>query len=277
MTRVARVVVMVTAFAALAGTVGEAGQTVTAPPNPTNKIDGYTNTPMLPGTEWHIHDPRRPQPKWVPAPYDGRVVPAPDDATVLFDGDDLDHWRNKGWKLDDGAMVVTKGQQYSIETFGDIQLHLEFLIPESVKGHGQGGGNSGVFLVNRYEIQVLNCYDNRTYPDGMCAAIYGQGPPRVNASRPRGTWQSYDIHFKAPVFEGRKLAQPAYITVVHNGVLVHDSVEIMGLTHWKTVPRYKPHGPKDVLRLQAHGAPVRYRNIWVRPLTLELGPEARKK
>lgn len=245
-------------------------------PEPTNKIDGFTNTPLIPGTKWHVHDPNRPQPKWVQPTYDGKPVPAPKDATVLFDGTNLDKWRNKLWKLEDGAMVVTKKSQVTKDQFGDMHLHVEFLIPKGLKGHGQGGGNSGVYCLGRYEIQVLNGFDNRTYADGSCAAMYGQYPPLVNASLPPGHWQSYDIYFKAPVWTDGKLASPAYVTVYHNHVLVQDNRAYMGPSGWKRVAKYtKPHPPKGPISLQAHGAPVRYRNIWVRPLDKKLGPDAK--
>jgi len=245
-------------------------------PEPTNKIDGYTNTPIIPGTKWHVHDPGRPQPKWGVPQYDGAPVPAPADATVLFDGANLDRWRNKKWKLEDGAMTVTKGGQSSVDQFGDIQLHVEFRIPKGMKKTGQGGGNSGIYFMGKYEIQVLDGYGNRTYPDGTCAAMYAQKPPDVNACRPTGEWQCYDIHFKAPVFDGKEVVSKAYITVYHNNVLVHDNIAYLGATAWKRVGAYKPHGPKGPINLQAHGAPVSYRNIWVRPLEKKLGPIAKK-
>jgi len=240
-------------------------------PEPTNKIKGYTNTPLLPGGKWHVHDPARPQPKWVQPQYDGKPVPAPKGAKVLFDGDDLDQWKNKNWKLADGAMQVTKGGQSSLEQFGDCHLHIEWLVPESVTGTCQGGGNSGVYLMGRYEVQVLNGYDNRTYADGMVAAMYGQKPPDVNASRKRGQWQSYDIHFKAPVFKDNQLVSPAYLTLYHNNVRVHDNVAYLGATVWRKLGKYRPHGPKGPINLQAHGSPIRYRNIWIAPLKMKLG------
>jgi len=245
-------------------------------PEPTNPIDGYTNTPIIPGTKWHVHDPGRPQPKWVQPQYDGKPVPAPADATVLFDGTSLDKWRNKKWKLEDGTMTVTKGGQSSIDAFGDIQLHVEFRIPKGMKKTGQGGGNSGIYLMGKYEVQVLDGYSNRTYADGSCAAIYGQKPPDVNACRPTGEWQCYDIHFKAPVFKDGKLVSKAYITVYLNNVLVQDNVAYMGPSVWRKLAEYKPHAPKGPIDLQAHGAPVSYRNIWVRPLEKKLGPDAEK-
>ncbi len=236
-------------------------------------IDGYTSTPMQPDGKWHIHDPNRPQPKVVEPQYDGAPVPAPDGATVLFDGDDVDHWKNKKWKIENGAMVATKKTQVSKENFEDIHLHVEWLVPEKCfRGWGQKQGNSGIFLMGRYEIQVLNCWGNRTYPDGMTGAIYGQTPPLVNACRKPGAWQSYDIHFKAPVFEDGKLKEPAYMTVYLNNVLVQDNTGVRGPTLWKKVPKYKPHGPGPIT-LQHHGNPVLFRNIWFAPLKKKLGPK----
>jgi len=245
-------------------------------PEPKNPIKGYTNTPLVPGTTWHIHDPNRPQPKYVQPKYDGKPVPSPAGATVLFDGTSLDKWRNKKWKLVDGAMQVTKGGQQSVASFGDMHLHVEWLVPKGLKGYCQKQGNSGVYMMCKYEIQVLNCYDNRTYPDGMTAAMYGQYPPRVNACRKPGQWQSFDIHFKAPVFKDGKLVSGAYVTVYHNNVLVHDNRMYMGPSVWRKVAQYKPHAAKAPISLQAHGSPVKYRNIWVAPLTRTLGPDAPK-
>jgi hypothetical protein len=153
------------------------------------------------------------------------------------------------------------------EHFGDCQLHIEWAAPAEVKGDSQGRGNSGVFLIGKYEIQVLDGYDNLTYADGLTAAIYGQYPPLVNACCKPGEWQNYDIFFVAPRFNDGKLVSPAYVTVVHNGVLVHHHQEIMGPTGHRSVASYDvPHEPKGPLTLQDHGDPVRYRNIWLRPL-----------
>jgi len=244
---------------------------------PTNDIHGFTTTPIVPGTKWHVHDPNRTQPKYVQPKYDGKLVAAPKGATVLFDGKGLDKWKNKGWKLADGSMQVSKGGQQSLDQFGDMHLHVEWLVPDGLKGGCQKQGNSGVYMMGKYEIQVLNCYNNRTYADGMTAAMYGQYPPMVNACRKPGQWQAFDIHFKAPIWKGKGLVSAAYVTVYHNGVLVHDNRKYMGPTGWKSVANYnKPHPPKGPISLQAHGSPVKYRNIWVAPLTKKLGPDAAK-
>jgi hypothetical protein len=236
---------------------------------------GFKDTPMLPGGQWHVHDGDRPQPPVVtPGTCSTPETPgqAPSDAVVLFDGKDLAHWHaEKGgpaqWTIENGALVVAPGRGaiLSNDEFGDCQLHLEFATPDPPKGRDQGRGNSGVMFFGRYEIQVLDSYDNLTYPDGQAAAIYGQYPPLVNASRPPGQWQTYDIAFTAPRFkEDGSLESPAYVTVLHNGVLVHNHTALLGPMVYRALPRYTPHGPKGPILLQDHGNPVRYRNIWVR-------------
>lgn len=229
--------------------------------------DGYTDTPFLPGNKWRVHDKFRPHPPVVaPRPYDAGIIPAPADALILFDGTNTNHW-TQPWKIEDGAMVVTPktGSNSTKESFGSFQLHLEFATPNPAKGQGQGRGNSGVIIAGRYEIQVLDSYEAETYADGQCAALYGQFPPLVNASRKPGEWQTYDIFFTAPKFEADKLVSPAFVTVIHNGVLVHNNREILWPVAHKNTNQYKAHGPAP-LQLQDHGNPVRYRNIWIRPL-----------
>lgn len=227
---------------------------------------------------WLIHDMNRPRP---PVVRPGKV---PSDAIVLFDGTDLSGWtdtkdRQSKWIVRDGYMESVKGAGYiqTKQKFGSCQLHVEFRTPAPAKGEGQGRGNSGVFLMGEYEIQVLDSYtennyeDNKTYADGQCAALYGRNVPLVNASEKPGEWQSYDIIFHRPIFGGDKVVKraKATFTVLHNGVLVHDDVKLQGGTGWKgphAISDYKPHGDKGPISLQDHGNPVRYRNIWVRPL-----------
>lgn len=236
---------------------------------------GYTDTPFLPESRWRVHDANRPHPPVVTPPEPStqeRPGKPPSDAIVLFDGKDLSRWKGREgpakWRiLEDGSMQVNRtGDIETVEHFGDCQLHVEWATPERVVGRSQARGNSGVFLMGRYEIQVLDSYENVTYADGQAAAIYGQKPPDVNACRPPGRWQTYDIVFRAPRFEGDRLVRPAYVTVFHNGVLVHDHVALLGPTRHRAVPKYVPHPPKGPIKLQDHGNPVRYRNIWVRPL-----------
>lgn len=217
-----------------------------------------------------------PEPKVEPKMINpGPVGGPPSDAIVLFDGKDLSQWvrREDGrppakWDIKDGAMVVNgTGWIETKEGYGDCQLHVEWATPAEVKGEGQGRGNSGVYLQGRYEIQVLDSYENKTYFHGQAGALYKQYPPLVNASRPPGEWQTYDIIFHAPRFaDDGKVTTPGRITVLHNGVLVQDNVEILGSTSHLGVPKYEKHGPKEPIALQDHGNPVRYRNIWVRPL-----------
>jgi hypothetical protein len=247
--------------------------------------EGYTDTPIIPGTPWHVHDPNRPQPPVVaPGTFSTPEQPGkpPSDALVLFDGTDLSHWRTgdggpAGWKIEDGAMVVPPrgtpggGDILTREEFGDCQLHLEWAAPAPARGSGQNRGNSGIFFMSRYELQVLDCYENQTYADGSTGAIYGQHPPLVNACRPPGQWQTYDVVFIAPRFEGETLKSPAYVTVFLNGVLVQHHAEVFGPTSHRRLNEYRPHASKAPLRLQDHGAPVRYRNIWIRSLA---SPEA---
>ena len=235
---------------------------------------------------WLIHDMNRPVPKVVTpgvASTQDVAGTAPSDAVVLFDGKPvseggkgLSEWTDsKGnktrWIMGDGYMECVKKSGYikSKRQFGSCQLHVEFATPSIVKGRGQGRGNSGVFIMGEYEIQVLDSYKNRTYADGQCSALYGRNVPLVNSSRKPGQWQSYDIVFHRPVFEGRKVVKKATFTVFHNGVLVHDNVTLKGGTGWKgpyAISDYVPHGDKGPISLQDHGNPVRYRNIWVREL-----------
>jgi hypothetical protein len=238
---------------------------------------GYSDTPLIPGTQWHVHDGERPQPRIIdPGTASTPDAPGapPSDAVVLFDGTDLSAWADlKGeaarWKVENGYMEVAPGAGdiQTREQLGDAQIHLEWAAPSEVKGGSQGRGNSGVFLLGRYEIQVLDCYDNPTYSDGTTAAVYGQYPPLVNACRKPGEWQIYDIVWTSPRFEGDQLVSPARVTILHNGVVVHHAVEPQGPTGHRTASSYsKPHPQEGPLRLQDHGDLVRYRNIWYRPL-----------
>jgi len=214
---------------------------------------------------------------WEPVPE--KVTPGdqtapPSDAIILFDGTDLSAWRDKDgntpkWKLEDGAMTVVKdgGSIFTRQGFGDCQLHVEFRIPVEKSGKGQDKGNSGVFLQNRYEVQVLDSYENETYVNGQAGAIYKQYIPMVNACRPPGEWQSYDIIFTAPRFnEDKTLKTPGYMTVLHNGVLIHNRAELKGNTSWSGQPKYEFHSMEEPIQLQDHSHPVSYRNIWLREL-----------
>jgi hypothetical protein len=237
---------------------------------------GFKDTPMLPGGKWHVHDSDRPWPAVItPGTSSTQEQPGrpPSDAVVLFDGKDLSHWHGTrqqpaGWTVDQGALIVVPGAGtlLSKDAFGDCQLHLEFAAPVPPHGRDQGRGNSGVLFFGRYEIQVLDSFENVTYADGQAAAVYGQYPPLVNASRPPGQWQSYDIIFTAPRFAKGALAAPAYVTMLHDGVLVHNHTPLIGAMAYRALGKYTPHGPKGPIALQDHGNPVRFRNIWVREL-----------
>ncbi|MEM7659107.1 MAG: DUF1080 domain-containing protein [Bacteroidota bacterium] len=237
---------------------------------------------------------------WEPVPEQitpGEGTAPPSDAIVLFDGENLDQWRKPqflrevatiqaieeqfqksfddfaqqpaDWTVEDGQIIVKPGSG-AIETkmpFGDIQLHIEWLAPTAEDKQGQGYSNSGVFLMGLYEIQVLNSFENPTYVNGQAGSVYKQTPPMVNASRQPGLWQSYDIFFFAPEFdEDGGVAKPAMVTVIHNGVLIQHAVELQGPTAYVGESSYLPHEAERRLRLQDHGDPMRFRNIWVRKL-----------
>ncbi len=237
---------------------------------------GFKDTPILPNQKWHVHDPDRPHPAVIrPGATPGAP---PSDAIVLFDGKDLSKWGHAGRGSDAGKIVDTKwpvkngyfevapgsGPLVSRDKFGDVQLHVEWSAPTPPQGTSQGRGNSGVLLMGLYEIQVLDVYNNPTYADGGAGAIYGQWPPLVSVPRPPGEWQTYDIVFEAPVFEGEKVIKPAFQTVFWNGVVVHNRKEVMGPMVYRQVARYRPHAAELPIHLQDHKNPVRYRNIWVR-------------
>jgi len=235
--------------------------------------EGYTDSPMQPNGKWHVHDPNRPKPPIItPGERFSQLANPPSDAVALFDGKDFSKWRGeKGdvkWKLENGYMETTStGKIRTKDEFGDFQMHLEFATPSKVSGNGQGRGNNGVNIYGLYEIQVLDSYKNETYADGQAGAIYGQTPPLVNASRPPGEWQTYDIIWETPRWDGDKLVKKGYVTVLHNGVVIHHRTELWGNTSHKIVGSYKrPHPPKGYIELYEHGNPVRFRNIWIRPL-----------
>jgi hypothetical protein len=235
---------------------------------------GYTDTPMLPGNKWHVHDPARPQPRVVtPGTFStqAQAGKVPSDAIALIAPNDLSKWKNnKGevpkWKMVDDYAIVSGGDITTRDEFTNFQLHVEFATPKPPKGDSQARGNSGVFLIGLYEFQVLDSYQNRTYADGGAASMYGQYPPLVNASLPPGEWQVYDIVFTAPHFKDGKLETPAYVTAFHNGVLVQNHRAYLGPTNHRVLATETPHAEKGPIRIQDHGNPTRYRNMWIRPL-----------
>jgi len=242
---------------------------------------GYTDTPMLPDGKWHVHDSARPQPiEIAPGASCSQAMPdkPPSDAIVLFDGGSMSKWRTADdheprWTIKDGFLQIPPeetpdgGSIHTRESFGDCQLHIEWAAPDPPVGDVMNRGNSGVFFFGLYELQIFDSYRGGIYADGQAAAIYGQYPPLVNASREPGRWQVFDVLFTAPRFDGERLQAPAYMTVMHNGVVVHNHAALLGPTAHRASPQYKMHGAKGPLMLQAHGNPVRFRNIWVRPLT----------
>jgi hypothetical protein len=267
-----------TASAVLVVALGAAAvvaQNATDRKNRTSPV-GYEDTPMLPNQPWRVHDIKRPHPPQVTP--GARAGEAPSDAVVLFDGKDLSKWVTPGrgkdrgkmlpprWKVQDGYVEVAggTGDLVSKEKFGDCQLHIEWAAPPVIEGSSQWRGNSGVIIMSRYEIQVLDSWNNPTYADGQAGAIYGQFPPLVSPVRKPGEWNTYDIAFEAPRFEAGKLVKPAYVTIFYNGVLVHHRKEIIGPMAHRKWQGYTPHAPEEPLLLQDHDTAARYRNIWVR-------------
>ena len=231
---------------------------------------------QLPGQKWLVHDHNRPQPRKVTP---GQPIPtpsAPSDAIVLFDGKDLSQWTGGGrggvtnapnWKIVDGHMEMAGGLTTK-ESFGDIQLHLEWMTPTGIDPSrvGQQRGNSGVIFMGQYEVQVLSSYDNVTYADGGAGAIYGLYPPMVNPCMPEGQWNTFDFVFEAPKFDGEKLVKPAFVTLFWNGLIVHNRAELLGATAREPLATYRPHAAELPLTLQGHAGPTWCRNVWVRRL-----------
>jgi hypothetical protein len=241
---------------------------------------GRNDEPVIPGTNWHPHDRDRPQPRIVaPAAAFSDNAPAPADAVVLFDGKDLSKWlaangQPAGWQVDQTGGFMKTGR-YNIHTkdrFADFQLHLEFATPAQVRGSDQSRGNSGVLINGMYEVQVLDNFNNKTYPDGQCGALYGQTPPLVNACKGPGQWQTYDIIFESPRWDADgNLVKKANVTVLQNGLVLHHKREFLGGTDGIAGQRAlggysKQHPPEVTIELQEHGGEVRYRNIWIRPI-----------
>lgn len=240
---------------------------------------GYKDTPMIPGSQWRVHDKDRPLPPKVPTKGAVQVAP-PADAIILFDGTDMDAFKNAkdgspvNWDIADGVVTIPSKQKVkrnnSIQTkenFSDFQLHIEWKTPNTPDDKVAYKGNSGLYFMWKYELQIYNSWDNPIYADGQAAAIYGQTPPLVNASVKPGEWQSYDVVFEVPKFdESGRLLKKAHMTVFHNGVLVHNRTPLTGPTAHKKVKPYVAHAPEGPIAIQDHSSPVSYRNIWIRRL-----------
>jgi hypothetical protein len=239
-------------------------------PQDESGVYGYKDTPIQPWSGFHVHDPDRPIPKRIDPGPPQPAVPPPADAVVLFDGKDLSKWNPLPWTIDDGCLVADKGLLTSKEEFGDCQLHLEWMTPDPPAKDWGNRGNNGVFLLKLFEIQIYDSYTTQIYPDGQAAAIYAQTPPLVNACRKPGQWQTYDIVLTVPVYEGDKMISPPRVTMFHNGLLVHLNDEVYGTTPHAGLAQFpaekRTQGP---IALMGHHCPVRFRNIWVRPLDLK--------
>jgi hypothetical protein len=229
-------------------------------------VRGYSDTPIQPWSGFRVHDADRPAPNRVdPGPVT-TPAPAPADAVVLFDGRSLSEFASNNWRIVDGCIEASAGNLTTKQSFGDCQIHLEWMVPTNFTGHMFDHGNNGVMLMGLYEIQIFDSFSGKLYPDGQAASVYGQTPPLMNACRKPGEWQSYDIIFNAPKFADGKLVQPARVTVIHNGVLVQNHQEIYGETAHRDLPEYKSKLSFGPLAFAGHNCPVRIRNIWLRRL-----------
>lgn len=244
------------------------------------KVSAQENYPTTPPEESPM--PMKPEMTEIWEPQVEVITPgekpgaAPSDAIILFNGENLEHWVSQAdttkpapWEIKNGYFMVVPGTG-GIQTkmkFGDCQIHIEWSAPDKVENSGQGRGNSGLFFQNRYELQILDSYNNRTYANGQAGSIYKDHPPLVNAMRSPAEWNTYDVIYTAPRFkENGKLHSPARITVLHNGVVVQNNATIHGLTLYTGLHNYPEAHGKDVISLQDHGTPVQYRNIWIRRL-----------
>lgn len=230
-------------------------------------VYGYKDTPIQPWSGYHVHDPDRPIPKRVDPGAAPAPTPRPADAIALFDGKDLSQWNPLPWTVVDGCLAASKGTLSTKQEFGDCQLHVEWMAPTEITKEWGNRGNSGVKMLGLFEIQVYDSYTTQIYPDGQAASVYAQTPPLVNAMRKPGEWQFYDIVVTAPKYSGAKMVEPARITMFHNGLLVHLNQEVYGTTPHAGLAAY-PTSPvlKGPVGLMGHSCPVRFRNIWIRPL-----------
>ncbi len=229
-------------------------------------VFGYKDGPKLPWCDFLVHDPDRPAPRRVDPGQAPHPAAPPEDAIVLFDGRDMSQWAASGWTLEKGEMVARAGSLVSRQSFGDIQLHVEWMAPANWEGPWDSQGNNGILLMGLYEIQIFDSFNIKWCADGQAAAIYAQTPPLVNACRRPGEWQSYDIVFTTPKFDGEKQVTAPRITMHHNRVLVHLNQEIYGETGHRVLPGHRNRKSQGPVILAGHGCPVRFRNIWLRKL-----------
>ncbi|MBB6428926.1 3-keto-disaccharide hydrolase [Algisphaera agarilytica] len=233
------------------------------------KHPGHPDNPLVPGMQWKVHDNDRPHaPRVIPGSYDEQAIMAPpSDAEILFDGTHLDAFNENKWFLKDGYVIAHWGGLQSKKAYGDMQMHLEWRTPNPPLTEKVGAmGNSGIYIMGLYELQIYDSYSSRIYADGAAGAMYGQWPPLVNASRPPGEWQTFDIYFTAPVFDGDQVIEPAKITVLHNGIFIHVDTVLTGPTSHRKPKAYEPHADRLPFYLQGGKNPVEFRNIWVRDL-----------
>ncbi|GAB5562127.1 MAG: hypothetical protein SynsKO_37740 [Synoicihabitans sp.] len=250
-------------------TLFAAGLIAEEPGYHTYKHPGYSTTPLVTREGYHVHQDDRPSPNRVKvAPeFDGEGAPPSEDAIVLFDGSSLAQFQANEWKIEDGVLIATKGSLRTQKAFGDFQLHLEWRTPDpALASHTGNIGNSGIYIMGLYEVQIYDSYSSRIYADGSAGAVYGQTPPLVNITRPPHAWQTFDIIFHAPIFVEGELVKEAFITVLHNGVVVQNHTKVLGPTKHKSARAYKPHAERLPITFQAHGSPVSFRNIWIRDL-----------
>jgi hypothetical protein len=235
-----------------------------------HEYTGYDHTPFYPGAKYRVHDPTQPQPpRVIPPASDGAMgTKAPADAIVLFAGDSLDQFQDSDWTVEAGTAIVGSDSLFTKQPFGSCQLHVEWRTPTQLGERAGNMGNSGIFFMDRYELQIFDSYSCRIYADGSAGAIYGQTPPLVNVCRRPGEWQSFDVVFNAPVFKDGQVVSPPTITVLQNGVLVQNQTRIKGPTVHQKAPPLVAHPDRVPLRFQGHQCPVAFRNIWIR----ELGP-----
>lgn len=235
-----------------------------------HEYTGYDHTPFYPGSKYRVHDPTRPQPpRVVPPSSDGAMgTTAPADAIVLFGGDSLDLFEEHDWTVEAGTAIVGSDSLVTKQEFGSCQLHIEWQTPTLLGDNAGNMGNSGVYFMEKYELQIFDSYSCRIYADGSAGAIYGQTPPLVNVCRRPGEWQSFDVVFNSPVFKDGELVSPPTITVLHNGVLVQNQTPIKGPTVHQKAPPIEPHPNRLPLQIQGHHCPVAFRNIWIREIGL---------